>query len=755
MQKQPIDQVQKYTWKIVERTQKEYFDAEDLKQKALPNSSYEEIFIPLVKHIYDTSHQKTKEYLQKNFGYEYGIGLSAARRKTIGKSWNGDIIAFASQQCNIEPFHASLVVGEMLGVTPEKCFNVFSQKNYDKENDNPYSNMVSEGIPELLKTANEDYRLKYKDLQYDYRGNLLQAVCAYTADEKSFFYMIAARTVVGNKMTLKIGFKKAKAQLLSEVAIRATSAPRVIFCLSLPVAIHFRHICRAAGLSENRLVVSGYFGKRNSLDLSSLRNRVVTIIPDFTYDGFTESMNYSKKLSRAGAKDVTIYPYPIIAEGVPETVYMEGASPWKKPLLGHAIRLTDVDAIKATEIIIQKALSATRWLSLLVKLGLASPEVDAQLSLATENPTDIANEQITDFDVEPSLDVLVQKKRILFIWGDTDSGKSLVTLEIVIALATGTPAFCFPNAGPPRKVWLLDGELDQAQFMARRQQLTSGKRTEMLLCSNLEITLTRGSQNYDLLDPEAQKRILEKIKHDKIKVFVVDPLFSFTNNQFSSSNVTKLFQFFYKVEDCGAAVIFSHHATKDGKEFKGSGDIKGRSQTVIHIEGRKDFSTDKNATEAILNALAQKGEAVVRLNFEKCKVPPALNEQNVVYHLSRDGTWRYIAGSVHDATSTADISTLAQAAPEAQRSAAPGASNVPIDETVSAAISSLKKQSRKVYQLFVDHPSREITRHEIEAEADISEDIASRAITELKSKKLIAAIGSGSNVRYVQTKAKA
>ncbi len=744
--------------KSVEDTRTKYLKDRNSSQGFLLDQRHECIFISFVKWMFDNSIQSIRDDVLKNLGYVYSIGYAACARKRAGKGWEGDIISFASKQCNIEHFHAALVTGALLDVTPEQCFTAFPSKDADKSDDIVTSSKVFTSMPDVLPTAYGDYNLKYIDYQYDYRGHKWQAICVYSADEQNFAYLFATRTARNYKLVMQIGVAKAEARILSEEVIRRENESHVIFCIALPVALHLRRLIRDEGFSENGYVVSGYSDSHGSPPLSSLRNRAVTIVPDFTRAGFIGAGDFAKKICDIGATQVTIYPFPIVADGIPASTYMAGVgSPWKASLFEQAIRLTEVKDVPATvQEIVNRALTLRAWQNHLIKWGLTAAEHDAISQVQGDLPFMNLAERVgkvtaVDLNTKPSLNALIQAGYILFIWGNSNSGKSRVILQIITALTTGTSAFCFAGTERPRKVLLLDGELTEAELQARIQQIT-GSHLSQELKANFNYFLARESGSCNLLLPEIQKYILEKIRDNKLEVLVIDPLTCFCPDV-SEASITNLFQFFYTVEKhCGTAVVFTHHAKKDGKNFKGATDLKNKSQTVIHIEGYKDLLNAQDTSDAVKAALTNGGDAVVRLNFEECKVPSTLNGQHVVYHLPKQGTWRYIEGTACDVASGTDTSFFTPSESVGQKVDALGYIQVndePVDTLGNATQPSLNKKQRKLYQFFQENPDKKITRQDVEKILETGEDGAGNALKALKNKNLIRAIGSGKNICYV------
>lgn len=201
----------------------------------------------------------------------------------------------------------------------------------------------------------------------------------------------------------------------------------------------------------------------------------------------------------------------------------------------------------------------------------------------------------------------------------------------------------------------------------------------------------------------------------------------------------ELFDFFYSIEREGAAVIFVNHATKDNDDFKGPSNIRDKSQTIIHIEGRKTLIDDENSSEAVKHALKNSEDIVVRLNFEKCKLPPKLNEKYGIYHLPVDGNWNYLEGNVPVDTPLC-VTTLDDDETDDKTSSDGDLNNN------DSLLCNLTEDQQALYKLFLS--GKVFSRADIQEHFQWGEDKAGNELKALKKKQLIIAVGSGRNIRY-------
>ena len=725
-------------------------------------------FLSLRKKIDKTA---TSACLQDNKNAEIFVGLTNAlfasliyqeREKILQElgnpkleiSWHrqdrfrgNDVVEFAMKKLNRSRIQATRIVGERLGIRPENCFDAFPITQNNETNNNSELRPLSDFIPENIDVGNKKYKLSYIDEQKNFGGEIEQEICCYSTTENDCFFLIAI--AVQEKYKTKkfhgIGYAPATALAFSRVAIDKSPDAHVIFPMSLPVAFHLRRLCRKDHIGERSFIVSGHFGGIDALDLKCFQGRKVILLPEFSHDGLFEADRIAEKL-KSIARDVKIYPWPIMADGMPDEAMTAGAgSPWKQSLLEQKVDLREELAPSSLlNRITNKALSRSSFKKLLAEIGLSLAGEEASQedyeALPVSTLGEVANSPAIDIDAEPSLDLLIKPHYILFMWGGSHSGKSFILLTLILGVATGTRAFCLSGSTQPRKVLLLDGELTKDQFMQRLGQLTQNNRALLDSASkNICCYFAREAGSLDLLNPDHQKSILARIKKDGIEVLAIDNLISLAEGALKGGGSGGLFEFFYTVEREGVAVVFVSHATKGNAQSKGSVDIESKSQTIIQIQGRNVLSRDNDISDAVKLALEKGGDIVVRLTFDKCKLPPKLNNKYEVYHLPVDGNWNYIEGNV-PRDRPLDVTTFDE-----------GIANGPdsSDERLvrdNCIVESLSEDSQSLNKLFQD--GKKYSRAEVEAHFNWGEDKAGNELKNLKKVGLITPIGSGRTTAY-------
>ena len=711
----------------------------------LKNERDREIFQDIIRYEFSLLPQEKRKRIfdwlgavEDYIGYDKKMHQEAKLSK--------DIVICASKKLNMLPIQAACELGKRLNITVQNCFDVFKESKGSALKNGKNSDRISEQIPHELRTSRKIYPLMGVDYQLDMGEEIEQAVCHYSAIDGDNFFLIASRVAVGQRFFLKIGSAPAIAWPFSRQEIATARYEFIIFPMSLPVAFHFRKLCHETkDYNHNRnAIVSGHFGRIDALDTECFNGKDVIVLPEFSRDGYHSAIKFAEQL-KSIARDVKIYPWPIMAEGMPDEAMVAGAgSPWKQTFLEQKVDLREELAPSSLlNRITNKALSRSSFKTLLAEIGLslageeASQENYEALPISTLG--EVANSPAIDIDAEPSLDLLIKPHYILFMWGGSHSGKSFILLTLILGVATGTRAFCLSGSTQPRKVLLLDGELTKDQFMQRLGQLTQNNRALLDSASkNICCYFAREAGSLDLLNPDHQKSILARIKKDGIEVLAIDNLISLADSALKGGS-GKLFDFFYAVERGGVAVVFVSHATKGNAQSKGSVDIESKSQTIIQIQGRNVLSRDNDISDAVKLALEKGGDIVVRLTFDKCKLPPKLNNKYEVYHLPVDGNWNYIEGNV-PRDRPLDVTTFDE-----------GIANGPdsSDERLvrdNCIVESLSEDSQSLNKLFQD--GKKYSRADVERYFNWGEDKAGNELKNLKNIGLITPIGSGRNIVY-------
>ena len=643
------------------------------------DSQQADFYVSLVGHEIATLDRLTKNRIIRAIG-----GNDADARYWQSHFCLDDFLPWVMKKLNRAPMISALVLGKLMCLKPESCFNAFPDTDRERVQDSSES-PVEDATPKSIVVDGTCFKRLHMDIQRNLKGSPMQAVCHYS-DGKNDIFALAVR-VAGQqgKDLLKIGTKAAAAHLLSRDMIVGLPKAPVLICMDIKVAIVFREAAREGRVFKRTgVIVSGYAGGEDApqgLLLSDVAGHPVTLISAPGQQGWDGIDLLAKRCLESGATDVSVYPWPIVQGDVPDI------SPFKPEMQGDVLaKTTNLDTLELPS----KLADRIRREAIPIA-DMASWEKNVLLNEAAKVRT--KGEQacqdafeIVMFDKLPdavpredSAPVAVRQlfspQYTTLIWGPSNAGKSWMGIELAISLTTGTPYLYF-TASAPCKLCYLDGEVG-SDFRPRVNQLVQGREKFIpLLNKNLSVISAKGG--FNILDKKMQESLIGRLQEAKVEYMVVDNLLSLAPAA-SKSNATPLFEFIHRAEKLGIGVIVLHHANKTGKSAKGPEDLISLCQNVIHLEGRdhlegemtKDHEGDGEwSSPKLTGALAEDGP-VVRMTIEKCKVAPEIERREMVYKLPIGGIWEFVEGEMSTPTRKSSDSPIAEDAPE----------NFPVDST--------------------------------------------------------------------------
>lgn len=732
---------------------------------ALSNLLHELAYQSLVNHVFCSSGQEKRIKILKSLGIDY-------------QDWSSDAGPFAapniSSECNVSVLaaralnrclnEAAYIVGCLMGMRPEFCFNTYPPKQGEEGADNGV--VKHNVIPEQLIILRELYELELFYI-YDMAGDVDQAICRYRAQNGTIIYMIASRSVIDKKTVLAVGCKPAINWPLGRYEIECNPGALVILCMNLTMALDMRKAAEEAHLQSNTgTIISGYLGDFESLQMACFRGHPLIIVPEFTSDGWKQVDKVASRMREAGATNIMIYPYPFKTVNMPKEYLAQSVhSPWKDRFIDGHMDLTRIEILSnAIHRVQASALLIPAFERLREEVGLVEipKSADAHHSEGKfvvkklSNLNAKSNLHSIDYEADPTLGIIIQPGFILFIWGGSNSGKTFVLFQLALGIASATSALSFACGGPPRKVLMIDGELTPAEFAARMTQLVGGNDVVLkALEENIVSLCVRDSEvgAIDILDSAFQNKLLELVEAVGISVVTFDPLGRLGLGSLQGK-IAKLFDFFNRLEAVGVAIIFVAHATKEGSGHKGDGGLEDFSKTVIRCEGREALLKEDGSSDALQAALEHKGAMTTRITIDKCKVPYKINSATEVYHIPPGGPMCYLEGNMRDTFREPFVdSAVAHSAPSLQAAAAVpiceqdmGADdNFPVhDETVS----DLSEDQQRLWELFVE--GARLSRRDVETKLAWGEDKTGNELKFLKDMKLIKPGGSGRSITYTK-----
>lgn len=178
------------------------------------------------------------------------------------------------------------------------------------------------------------------------------------------------------------------------------------------------------------------------------------------------------------------------------------------------------------------------------------------------------------------------------VWAATGIGKTMLTLSIAIAVASGGAVWEW-KASKPRKVWIIDGEMHLQDLQDRLRGLANTAVSNVdfdELGPNLRITARQDqdpySTFYDVTVKEHQDVILAKCKEDGIELLIIDNLSTVADSLQDENDATafrSISSFMTRMKQAGIATILVHHARKDGREARGSTALQTTFEVIIGL----------------------------------------------------------------------------------------------------------------------------------------------------------------------------
>ena len=631
------------------------------------------------------------------------------------------------------------IVGYLLGLKPEYCFRTFPLKRELDSIISVHNSQIKELIPKELVLDGDQCVLENIDYQYDLRGMRELAVCYYVnkvCRENSFF-LIAGRVVIDSSCVLSIGAAPVSARLYSYAAMNWHEDATIIICMDMRVAMEFRRIARESSLLERvRIIISGYFGYSSAyeaLDPNDTAGHHVVLVPEFNQESLVSASRFADRCEKAGAT-VSIYPWPVIADGDPVAAEPTIRARWKKDLWAQSVRIEDIELPSKFALdLISKSIPALDYPEWLKDNGLVSAGLDdvrkikKKIRFLSIDDLPDGHEQA---DI-PTWDDLITAWYLTFIWGASNAGKSWFALQLVKAITTGTDAFGIYSISK-RLVAYLDGEVGGVDFKDRCLQLVQGNaEAQELIKQNLRVLLP--SSEIDILDDACAAEIISDLIEMRAQVLVIDNILALAPDVVKG-NVKKLFSFIHKLQEAGIAVIIIHHSGKDETTYMGPSELKSQSQNVIKLDGREQL-VDQKPLSLELQSACNAGGPVTKITFEECKAATLLERKSAIYHLPKGGVWTHLEG---------DLVPTIEPLPANVRAESDDNSAIPAPEGMTI-MHNLTPDEEKVYASL---KGKKYTRVELEAVTGFKTDKLGKIIRRLVMLKFVESGGNGKSTYY-------
>lgn len=576
------------------------------------------------------------------------------------------IVEYISDNKNCYRCEALLALAKRLGLQVEYIFNSYPQPANDKQKHNdPIRHESAEGpmherdivvrIPPRLIVDGQVYTLTHRDRQEDMRGVTEQMICSYTAKHGEDFVLVASRVKEEDRFFLKIGFTAPKAQLFSRKMIDCNRTATIVLPLDMEVSLLLRRFARQQRLLEGtNIIISGFYDGEDALaalHLKELAGRSVVLIAKAGYKGLQEVGECAQACLQAKASSVKMYLGAVVADStqIPNVGGLHTS--WEKAHWGKTIDLSKVCFLEnlVPEICHQAVLSTEyqRWMA---EMGLNVKELSAKV----EHGTVFRMRSLAEIPDSPALTTELASVSAFFqsvyttlIWGFSNVGKSWFVAEIVLALITRTCSFFLSADSPelPRnKICYVDGELGGEELKRRIAQLLASRNFSMSDIEDHVWIITAMTDRVELFNPAWQEWFIERLSSEGFTHVFFDNINALMPDA-PKGNLTPLIDIVSKIKRGGIAVTLLHHATKDGKDFTGTGKLGDLTQNQIRLDGRKQILEDGECSPALEAALGEAGP-LVRATVVECKCAPQLQGRSTTFVLPVGGTWQHIEGNL-------------------------------------------------------------------------------------------------------------
>ena len=642
------------------------------------------------------------------------------------------IIEEAASTLNYPRVVRALVLGRLLGISPENLFETFpittsTHCNYLIKTD-------TSQLPSQLVVGDEVYSSVCTDFQRDFQGGISHAVIEFQSKSGRFFHLLAARTPLKDRWgnlapVLTLGQCCAPNIPLGATEIDANPASTVFLHLDLHTALALRQKVKRAEISTKESVVSGIVGGTKAAkgaELKVLAHHRVVLLPECAREGF-QAVFEVVKLLRAVNADIKIFPWPLLVDA--DYSGIDGEV-WEQNLYRHATSLKRVEDVSALLYRLNEdSLTPEQFERFLEDIGMVTVERASVDVIPSEDIPKI--KKFSDLsrgyteNYKPDLARIFNVGQISLLWGPSNSGKSLIAASFALAIASGKSMFGVANHGSKRSVLVVDGELTEQELANRYEQLASAYELGSDELDRISFIPTRSYavDDCNLLNGNLDKTVCNYAQKNQCDVVIFDNLITLAPTS-ARGNEDALFSVIRSLERLGASVIIVHHATKDGASFKGSSNLASKSQNILKIEGRCDLEAEKEYSPTLRRAFDAKG-AICRLKWEKCKTAPGLEGQTRTWQLPLGKTWQDLDVQVKAESSSADGVEVANAETSLE----------------------LTSGERKVLALFSGETER-IRRTDVEQTLSCREDKASSILKSLKEKGLIQSSGGGRSTEY-------
>lgn len=195
------------------------------------------------------------------------------------------------------------------------------------------------------------------------------------------------------------------------------------------------------------------------------------------------------------------------------------------------------------------------------------------------------------------VDPWLRRGETALIWAASGVGKTMLSLSLAMAMATGGSVGPW-KSGQPCRVLYIDGEMHEEDVKDRLETLRDTGAVTLgdaaLLADNLVFVNRQGQQAdtvfFDLTSEEGRAAILratEKLEADVVILDNFTTLSEGLEDENAATSFKKIQSFLLSTKQRNLTTILIHHARKDGNALRGSASIEVTFESVLELRKPK------------------------------------------------------------------------------------------------------------------------------------------------------------------------
>ena len=498
------------------------------------------------------------------------------------------LISYLASKLDIAGYRVLLLLGKIFNIDPQKIFETYLYSTTNKE-------YIDIPCQQRFITGGKEYKgyFVYTDLRKDENNTPIYSILKYLADGEEDFFALCSYDPAGRPV-LGRSFVRAHFFFFSDIA--AEQDRDVILFLDSDTSIDIIERCNEADLyNRTNVFVSGFFGGDESiekLDFLELVDRNIVLVPSCHDEDLSQFSKWLGKFEKdSGAKSIRVYPWLVSKKPLPEEDFMS----FRGIMAARAEKYDCVQNLEIVSSFISRlmgdSLSLEEYRVWREKL---SPKKEQDISgdidsvLRSLSLVDLM-EQESKIRSDLSWDSLITGQSQTLLWGESNSGKSTLSVSLALTLSKGGETFGL-KANRARKVLYLDGEAGPDGFREMSRRFNPEDFT-----NNFRYLYTKDFVGHS-------DRILRMIDSEGIEVVFLDNILSICRGAIHSPGIVT--DFGSALQTRNVALVAIHHAGKNGAASLGKVDLESLSKNVFRIyKGYPDETEETQELQELIITL--------------------------------------------------------------------------------------------------------------------------------------------------------